>query len=71
MQIREEGALDFKQYVAIMFAGHRGAIPPSVCWLKSKRPANSLPYILLSWPLELQRGQARKLVVMHRFIVAA
>ena len=27
-----------------------------VYWLKSKRPANSLPCIHLSWPLELQRG---------------
>ncbi len=41
--------LDFKQHIG-------GVIPPSVYWLKSKRPANSLPCIALSWPLELQRG---------------
>jgi len=29
-----------------------------VGWLKSKRPANSLPGMALSWPLELQMGYA-------------
>jgi len=31
-----------------------------LCWLKSKRPANSLSCIPLSWPFELQRGQSRQ-----------
>ena len=29
-----------------------------VCWLKFKRPANSLSCMALSWPLELQMGYA-------------
>jgi len=29
-----------------------------MCWLKSKRPANSLSRIALPWPLELLMGYA-------------
>jgi len=30
---------------------------PRSCWLKSKRPANSLSDIAVVWPLELQQGE--------------
>jgi len=36
-------------------AAHCFVVYPRACWLKSKRPVNSLPGISLSWPLELQR----------------
>jgi len=44
-------------------AARRSEFSRRVCWLKSKRPANPLPDIALSWPLELQRGASVSLAL--------